>query len=262
MTKAGKREHGTLWWVSVFLGLLLLPWVLLLGWMGLVPGVSNLMGARSPENLGVKYAATDLKNLEAKTGIPFARPPAAGAGPVRPATTPKPGGSPPAAPAAPPPPITKPLDLSISQEELSAAINTLGPKRLPLRNVQVKLGMGSAEISGALDTSRLGDFLKSVGVRAADIEHIAGWVQALGNDVPVYLKATGGVQGAQLDLQLQSLRLGNIEIPQEQLARMTGGGVHSNLGGNEHYSIQTLTLQEGAMQFSGTLPTDLFQGGN
>ena len=255
MTSTGKKEHGTLWWVSVFLGLLLLPWVLLLGWMGLVPGISNLMGARSPENLGVKYAATDLKKLEAKTGIPFAQPPASGTVAVQP-VTPKPG-SPPA-----PPPITKPLDLTVSQEELSAAINSLGAKQLPLRNVQIKLGAGTAEISGALDTSRLGDFLKTVGVRANNVERIAGWVQALGNDVPVYLKAAGGVQGAQLDLQLQSLRLGNVEIPQAQIAGMTGGGIHSNLGGNEHFSIQTVTLEQGAMKFIGALPTDLFQGGN
>jgi hypothetical protein len=156
---------------------------------------------------------------------------------------------------------SQPLDLTLSQEELSAAINLLGAKRLPLRKVQVKLSAGAAEISGALDTSRLGDFLKSVGVRAGNAERISGWTKALGNDIPVYLKAEGGVQGSQLDLRVQSLRFGNIELPKDQIDKLTGGNVHSSVGGNDRYSIESLNFEEGALKFTGKLPTDWFRSG-
>jgi hypothetical protein len=245
---SGKNSHGELWWIALFVGLMVLPWLLLAGWMGMTPIVTTLMGARTPQNLGVSYAPADLQKFEAKTGIV-----------VAPRSAPE-AAAPPTPTLAAPGPNTKPLDLNLTQEEVSAVLNQAGAGLLPLRNVQVKLGAGAAEISGALDTARLGDFLKSVGVRDKNIQRIAGWTRAFGDQIPVYLKATGGVQDAQLNLQVNALRLGNIEIPQEQIQRYTGDGLHSNLKGNERFAVQELTLQEGALRFVGALPKNLGRG--
>ena len=99
-----------------------------------------------------------------------------------------------------------------------------------------------------------------MGVHADQAERIGGWTRALGNDIPVYLKAAGSVQGSQLDLRVQSLRVGHIELPQNQIDKLTGGNVHSSVGGKD-YSIDTLNLEAGAVKFTGKLPTDLFQSG-
>lgn len=262
MTTAEKPARGTLWWVSVFIALLLLPWLLLFGWMGLMPIFSVLMGAAEPENLGVQYSAVDLQRVEAKTGMVFS--PAPPAIPLPPTSSaPVTGRSAPPAgtdATAPTLPTAKHLDLTLTQEELSAILNKMGAGWLPLRNVQVRLGAGSAEVSGRLDASRIGDFLKSVGVRAEKVEKFqqaAGWALAMGDDVPVYARATGGVQDSFLNVQIDSLRLGNLEIPQAQLEQWTKGGVHSPVKGNERFSIQQLTLQNGGMKFVGTLPPNL-----
>lgn len=261
MPTEGKPVRGTLWWVSMFIALLLLPWVLLFGWMGLMPIVSMLMGPAEPQNLGVQYSTVDLRQLEAKTGVVFSPP--SPAKPLPSSGGPSSGQSThPAGPGADSPtlPTGKHLDLTLTQEELSAILNKMGAGWLPLRNVQVRLGVGSAEVSGKLDASRIADFLKSVGVRAGKIEkfqQVAGWALAMGDDVPVYLRATGGVQDSFLNGQIDSLRIGNLEIPQAQLAEWTKGGVHSPVKGNERFSIQQLTLQNGGMKFVGTLPPNL-----
>lgn len=258
MTAEGRPVHGTLWWVSIFVVLLFLPWALLLGWMGLAPIFSMLLGAAEPENLGVRYSAVDLQQFEAKTGVVFSPAPPATPLPAPPAAPP--AADPDAGATRPILPTAKPLDLTLTQEELSAVLNKVGAGWLPLRNVQVRLGAGSAEVSGALDTSRIGDFMKSLGVRDEKIEKFqlgAGWALALGDNVPVYAKLTGGVQDSLLNMQVDSLRLGNFEIPQAQLQQWTQGGVSSPIKGNERFSIQQLTLQDGGVKFVGTLPPNL-----
>ena len=246
----GKKTVSDLKWLVLFAALMVLPWMLLLGWMGFLPAVSNLVVARAPQNLGVKYAATDLKSFEAKSGITVSPP-------TPTAPTVQSGGAP-AAPVPPPVPAPpKPLDLTVSQEELSAVINQLGANLLPLRKVQVKLGPGSAEISGALDTSQLDGFLQNIGVRPKDIEGVGRWVKALGDNIPIHLKANGGVADAQLNARLESLQVGGFNVPAEQLERITKGGIHADLSGKGGYSVQTLTLQEGNLKFIGALPPSL-----
>ena len=125
----GKKAVSDLKWLVIFAALMVLPWVLLLGWLGFLPVVSNLLVARAPQNLGVKYAVTDLKSFEAKSGMTVSPPPS-----QPPVSNAQPGGVPPAsvtpspAPAAPVSP--KPLDMTVSQEELSAVIATLPKARL------------------------------------------------------------------------------------------------------------------------------------
>jgi hypothetical protein len=244
----GKKTVSDLKWLVLFAALMVLPWILLLGWMGFLPAVSNLVVPRAPQNLGVKYAATDLKSFEAKSGIAVS-PPTPSAPPTQS------GGAASVTPTVAAP--TTPLDLSVSQEELSAVINQLGANLLPLRQVQVKLGPGSAEISGALDTSQLDGFLQNIGVRSKDIEGVGRWVKALGDNIPIHIKANGGVADAQLNARIDSLQVGGFNVPAEQLERITKGGIHADLSGKSGYSVQTVTLQEGNLKFIGALPPTL-----
>ena len=39
-----------------------------LGYLGFVPGISNIMGANSPRDLGVKYTSEDLQRARSKLG--------------------------------------------------------------------------------------------------------------------------------------------------------------------------------------------------
>ena len=242
---------GCLAITGVLFLLVVLPVVLLLGWAGFVPGLSDLMGTREVQDLGVTYQTADLRSLEQKTGITVQRPVVsqdASAQPTPSAPSPKPRFENP-----------RQLDTTITQEELSAVVNSSG--LLPLRDAQIRLTEGAAELSGVLDTARFEDFLRTLKVKEANIDKIAGMVKAMGDNVPLYLKASGSVQDAQVDVQWQSLRLGNLDIPQEQLSRIAHGGVHTRLRGNENFSIQTLTLHEGSLNFAGILPTLLNPSG-
>ena len=124
-----RAMDGCLAITGVLFLLVVLPVVLLLGWAGFVPGLSDLMGTREAQDLGVTYQAADLKSLEQKSGITVRRPTAPLADSTQPA---------PSAPS-PKPRFENPqhLDTTITQAELTAVVNSTG--LLPLRDAQIRL---------------------------------------------------------------------------------------------------------------------------
>lgn len=148
----------------------------------------------------------------------------------------------------------RPANLTLSQEELTAVLNQAGSGLVPMKDMQVKLGKNTVEVSGKLDTARLGEFLGRVGVKPQNIERISQMVSVIGGELPVYVKAHGGVENAQLNLQFEQMRVGNLELPTEKIA----GGIRSDLRGKLGNSIRSVTFQNGALDFAGSLPAEWF----
>jgi hypothetical protein len=259
MDKATKGRGG--WgWLAVIVLLTVLPWVILLAWLGLVPGLSDLMGLNEAKDLGVKVSVNDARTFESKSGIQLdkvKRDIFSAAAPVTsgqekgqiagqlPGTT---------GPSGRTMRIARPANLTLSQEELTAVLNQAGSGLIPMKDMQVKLGKNTVEVSGKLDTSHLGEFLGRVGVKPQNIERISQMVSVIGGELPVYVKAHGGVENALLNLQFEQMRVGNLELPTEKIA----GGIRSDLRGKLGNSIRSVTFQNGALDFAGSLPAEWF----
>ena len=63
------KGRGGWGWLGLIAILTVLPWIILLAWLGLVPGLSDLMGLNEPEDLGVKVSVNDARTFESKSGI-------------------------------------------------------------------------------------------------------------------------------------------------------------------------------------------------
>jgi len=248
--KRSSENGSTLFWMMSIPTVIFGSLLLLLGWMGLVPGLSDLMGTRNPVDLGVAYSAQDLDTLKVHyaSGLSAPEPPQ------------KSPSEPNAAPAAK---ETEPTllpqkkgasKLRVSEQELSALANQSALKLLPLKKVQIRLSPETLEVSGTLDPSSLDGFLKGIGVREADAQRAKSAIDALGNNLPVYLRLEGGVDQGLLNLHVDEIRLGNLPLPETLTDQITKGSIRANTGNKAGYSIQQLNIGQGNMEFQGSPP--------
>lgn len=241
---------GSRWLLWALIGIIVLFFgipLLVLGWLGFVPGLSALLGADEPKHLGVQYSAADVQSFQAKSGITF-----------RDAVP---------APESPAVPEKKSLvanpqrvETSFTQEELSAALNGASLPWLPLKDVQVKLSDRMIELSGLFSTDRIPDLTRLAsgsGYSASDIARIVGYAEKLGADVPVYVKASGAVEQAQLNLQLQKVTVGRFNVPPDVVARLAPNGIHKVIKGSDSFAIEQATPKEGTLSFTGILPATI-----
>lgn len=244
--KKGRRFFWIFSGIAIVL-ILLIP-LLVLGWLGLVPGLSGLLGADHPKDLGVQYSASDVQNYQSKFGITFAQRSAAPDDPSRPGKKRL---------FADP----KPVDTTFTQEELSAALNSADLAWLPLRAIQIKLSNHTAEVSGLLSTGRIPKFLKiaaGLGFKEGDLAQVAAYAEKLADDVPVYIKAGGAVENSELNLRIEELGIGRFTVSPDVIAKAVPDGIHKTIKSSDHFAIHSATPREGSLAFSGILPTTIY----
>ncbi len=242
-----KSSRWLLWvLVSVIVLLVGIP-VLVLGWLGFVPGVSALLGADEPRQLGVQYTPADMQSFENKSGIRFEEATATPAHPQTPETN-HAFGSP------------QRVETTFTQEELSAAINGTALPWLPLKEVQVKLSDRTIELSGLLSADRIPELARLAagsGYSASDLARVVGYAEKLGPNVPVYIKASGAVEHAQLDLELRAISVGRFNVPPDAVARIAPNGIHRPVKARDNFAVEQATPEEGSLSFTGILPSTI-----
>jgi hypothetical protein len=256
----GRRKEQGAFWILGSLVIVLLIAVLALGWLGLVPGLSAMLGANQPKDLGVQYTPSDLASIERKAGIKFED---TGDAPDHPAAL-----AAPATTTVPEPPVSQPvsaesksLETSFTQEELSAALNSASFSWLPLKDVQIRLSDHVIEISGLLNREGVSEFLAIAGranLTESSLARVAGYAERLVDNVPIYVKARGGVDNSDLDLELQQLSLGRFNFPPDVLAKIAPSGIHKTIKSRDNFAIQTATPRDGSLAFTGTLPSTIY----
>ena len=250
-TVATGKGHPCFWILGSLVVVVLIP-ILALGWLGLVPGVSAMLGANQPRDLGVQYTPSDVTSVERKSGIKFEDVAEAPDHPARPGRK-KIFADP------------KSLDTNFTQEELSAALNSASLSWLPLTDVQIKLSEHAIEMSGLLSSEAIPGFLKiaaDLGLMESDFVRVAGYAEKLADNVPVYIKASGGVENSELHLDVQQFSMGRFNVSPDVLAKITPVGIHKTINSSDSFAIQTATLRNGSLAFTGTLPTTIYAKGN
>lgn len=246
--KKQKRRHPLRVFGIIFLAVVILA-IGVAGWFGAVPGVSTLLGANKARDLGVRYSAADFASYQEKTAIRFADFANAPANPDKPGKKLIFGD----------PRTTE--GLSMTQEELTAAVNSLDWKTMPLDNVQIRAGNGTVEVSGNLQAENIKGFIKfigGVGYSQSNVDTAAAWAARLVNNAPVYVNASVSAENDQLSFTLHEAKVGRLAIPQDIAANVLRTGLTNAINNAGNYEIKSASFSSGQMNFSGTYPTTVY----
>lgn len=173
--------------------------VLVLGYLGYIPGLSDLMGANRPRDLGITYTEADRSAARAKSQLEYEALPANTA----PAQSLQRSG-------------TRSVTTAWSSAEMTALMNDRPWKYWPIRNVQLRINNdGTAELSGVVMRDKLSGYGQAIGVPQAVID---GVVKLLPPNPAFYVKAkTSLTNNTVSDFDIQSVSLGHVSIPVDTL---------------------------------------------
>lgn len=183
---------------KILLGIILLvviAAVLVLGFLGFIPGVSALFGANKPRDLGVKYTEADLQEIRTKTQVKYLVLPDT----QEPISTRQFSGS-------------RAVTGDFSSAQLTATLNNQPWKLWPYKNVQLKLnGDGSGEISGVLVKNRVPAYAVSIGVPQKASEMA---MKFLPGDTVFYVKMKAALADNKVSLfEPERLEIGRLPVP-------------------------------------------------
>jgi hypothetical protein len=218
--------------------------VLIGGYYGFVPGVSNVFGSNKPKDLGVKYTEQDRLSGRAKIGWVINTLPA-GLPPEKSLVY---TGS-------------KPVNAAFTEKELTAWINKSW-NYVPLTNCQIRINPdNTAEFSGILHVSRIKQYEAAMGGSATEIDKVLpGFIKYLPSNPPVYMKASASVVNNQVTCNVIAFSIGRYSVSADWLKKNSGlfesaaEWLISRIPGT---SIKSLTFNNGQVQFDGTLPASI-----
>jgi hypothetical protein len=221
--------------------------VLGLGYLGLVPGVSNMLGADKPRDLGVTYTDADLTSILSKNRVQ--RVVLESVPDIKSSFVLK--GS-------------QAVDNVFTDKELTARLGQESDWPLnPFTDVQVKIGEnGVIEASGIVRVDRLRGYAEATGVSPGLIEAISKGMDKYRIpklSFPAYVRGTLSIEDNNVDINLSELSIGKLPVPERlysQAKNAFESFVHERLtsGGYGSLSAKSLTFSNGMMQFSGTIP--------
>jgi hypothetical protein len=241
-----KKHRVWPWVLGVVIIIILIP-VLVLAFFGFVPGVSNVLGFNKPKDLGVKYTAADYASYQTKTSgqfLDFANAPANPNKPGKKVVFADP----------------KQMDVNLTQEEITATINSVGWLWMPIKNAQVRLGNGTVEVSGNVNAANIPNFVNfigGVGYPQASVDQASSWAKILGNP-PIYIKANASVTNNVLSLTVTEGQVGKFKIPASIAEKVLKTGTINVKNNAVGYDAQSATFKNGQLHFVGTSPTTIY----
>jgi hypothetical protein len=218
-----------------------------LGYLGIIPGVSRLLGADKPRDLGVTYTEADFNALVSKNHVKRV---VLESAPTVQSSFALQG--------------SQTITNAFTDKELTARLAREEDWALnPFTDVQVKIAQDSVvEASGIVHVDRLRGYAEATGVPQDQIDAIAKGMTKYRipqGSFPVYAKGTLSITDNKLDINLSGLTIGKIPIA-ETLYRGAKSSFESFVrerltsGGYGSLSVKALSFANGKMTFSGTLP--------
>ncbi len=215
--------------------------ILILGYFGFIPGLSTVLGADKPKDLGVRFTQADWQAGRNKSQVKWAT---------------LPGNT----------PVSKSLQYSgqvtvnkpFTNEEMSALMNNRPWRYYPVKSVQIKFNTdGTAEVSGLFIKNRAIGFLNVFGVPKEAIDYIEKTLSILPSDIPFYIKGKGALTGNKVSVaELYDLQIGRLPAPVQQVNQYKGeiislidGYIESVTG----FFAKDAHFEEGKLVFDGTL---------
>ncbi len=184
-------------------GIIIFAIILLFGYFGFIPGLSNILGANKAKDLGIKSTKADWNSAIKKDKISYS---------VLPASTPD-GQS-----------IQRTgkqeINTSWTNAEMTAYMNYLPWKNWPYKNVQFKANSdGSVEISGNLIKERLSGYGAAVNIPSQITNYASKYLPA---DPAFYIKGKSAMSDNKLtSFDLQAISINKISLPVNMILAMT-----------------------------------------
>jgi hypothetical protein len=228
--------------IVIVIVILILGAVLVLGYFGLVPGVSSLFGSDKPRDLGVTWTPADYTQAHAQTGVEVK---VSEGNPVAAQSIISTG--------------SHSAKLNLTGTELTAVINNNSGnwKYFPISDVQLKMNAdGSAQMSGMLYLNRLAGYTAATGASYADVETVMGYFKLLPEKIPFYVTGTPSITNNVANLNLASAELGRIPVPQNLISDNTGAINNfftAQINAFPGFSAKSANFAGGALNFDGTL---------
>jgi hypothetical protein len=235
--------------VGIFIGIIMVVVVVVLaaGYLGFVPGLSNIMGSNKPVNLGTSYTAADLKSAESKTGVQFLD----NTDTINYDKSQKTFGP------------AKPVTIDFTASEITAALNEKPhPADFPVKDWQVRYNSdGTAEMSAVVLLNNISSYAESHGVTSGTIQKVLDTVKKFGvveKEIPVYMKGSFSVVNGVLDFDATAVKIGRLPVSASTLNNnktsiLDFRNTHKNdIPG---FSCKNCSIVNGKLHFEGTFPS-------
>lgn len=226
--------------VLIIIAVVIIVPILILGYLGFVPGLSTLFGSDKPRDLGVTHTQQDYVTVYAKAGVKYSSLPADTAA----SQSIQYIGS-------------KPVNQEFTQSELTARIDSSKWKYQPITDAQVKINPdGTVESSGMVKVANIDAFTSTHGIDSAPIKTALGALSVVSSEVPYYAKGTGSVINNQVNAHFTEVDLGRLGVPAftDSEADSAIEQVLSHVNG---LSVKSATFSNGKLSFDGTMPAEI-----
>ena len=222
------------------IGAIVLVAVLVLGYLGFMPGVSNLFGSNKARDMGVTYTSADYQSARAKTGTVISDLPAGS----DPQDSIRFSGQ-------------KVVNATFTQAEFTSLLDKRDWNYFPFKNSQFKINPdGSAEFTAVLIKGRVEGLAQAMGISQKDIGQITNYVKLLPGDPAIDIKGTCSVVNGRISQSVSLCKIGKLDLTkqiQDNSASIVNW-VQSDLFTLPGVSIKNFQFVNGQVQFEGTLP--------
>ena len=223
--------------LAITIGALVIVAVLVLGYLGFVPGVSNIFGSNKPKDMGVTYTAADYASAHARNGTTRS-----------------------VLPAGSVPSITfsgsHQVNTVYTQAEINALLNNRQWTNYPLKDCQLKINPdNTVELSGIIIMNRLKGYEKALNLN--DMGTILDYLKYFPGDPAFYAKGNIEVVNGQIvNTEISEFKVGNLNFTKQIQDNLPGliNNAYSEIAAYPGFSITTLKFTNGKVQFVGTLP--------
>jgi hypothetical protein len=236
---------------GIFIGIIAVVLVLVLvaGYFGFVPGLSNLFGSNKPVNLSTTYSPADYKSAAAKTGTQFLN---------NTDTTYYNKSQKTFGPA-------KAVTADFTASEILAALNEkpVSPD-FPIKDCQLRYNPdGTAEVSAVVMLDKLSRYAASHGVSSETIQKILDAINRFGiiqNEIPVYLKGRFSVVNGVLDFDASAVKIGRLPVSADMINNNKAdiiGLRNAHKNDIPGFSCKNASIVNGKLHFEGTFPSSV-----
>jgi hypothetical protein len=157
------------------------------GYLGFVPGVSDVMGTNKPIDLGVEYTPMDLSSINQKLTQLYT--------------------------------ASKPTQIQFTSNELTALLVDQAEKSesIPLQQPQVKITETGVQVSGILDMEEFRKITETSKISSSLKSQLETAVNLVKTNPSIYLDVSVTIQDGELETMINLAKIGQISIPPEQL---------------------------------------------
>jgi len=225
--------------IIFFLFLISIP-ILILAFLGFIPGLSDLFGATKPKDLGISYTQQDYSQAHKKTDIDrkvisddyqrefFLSP------------------------------QNHFVDDTLTSAEVSAWINERAWKHYPFSNLQIRFNPdNTVEASGNVDIKKFINYIQVLGgMTDKEAQQVSSYMPLSGSPA-FYLNFTGNVQNDQVEIRFSKAKLGNLPISSGIVASYTHKLVEfieEKVLNHPSVNFNELRPDNGLLKVIGTLP--------